>query len=135
MSNKRLTETKFFKKGEIIVFEGEKDSGIYYVKKGIARNIESNILYGDGDTCQYRFFGFLGALQNKRTSTIIAETEVEVLIIDFSVIQNNESIYTIVNEMLKEFIEIVYQYENRIHLLEEENKRLKEKINKGIFKK
>ncbi|HOJ63769.1 MAG TPA: cyclic nucleotide-binding domain-containing protein [Spirochaetota bacterium] len=125
---KRLTENKYFKKGDIIVYEGQIDSGIYYVKKGIAKNIESNILYGDGSECSHRFFGFLGSLQNKRTSTIVAETDVEILKIDFSIIQNDESLYTIVNDVLKEFIEIVLQYENRIDSLLEENKKLKEKL-------
>lgn len=122
---KRLTQNKFFNKGEIIVYEGQKDSGIYYIKKGKARNIESNILYGDTPDCHYRFFGFLGSIKNQRTSTIVADTDVEALIIDFSVIQNDESIYTIVNDVLKEIVEIVSQYENRIRLLEEENKKLK----------
>ena len=90
-----------------------------------------NILlqYGLSEECDYRLFGIIGAFNNIRSSTIVAETDVEALVIDASIIKQDNSIYVLVHELLKECIDIIVNNENKIKELKEENKKLKKQLN------
>lgn len=135
MEEKSLTKIVRFNAGEVIVSKGQHDTGIYYVKDGIAENVDSGILYGNSKECHNQFFGLIGSINKERTSTIIARTDVEVLLIDFSVISENESIHTIVFQLMKESVEIIIGLENKNSDLMLENDILRKKIRELKSKK
>jgi|GEM_PF-5535957 len=125
---KEMTKVIHYKAGDTIVFEGQKDNGIYYIKKGIAKNLESGKLYGLSEECNHRLFGIIGSFNNIRTSTITALTDVEALVIDANIIRQDNSTYVLVNELLKECVDIIVNNENKIKELKEEIKELKNKL-------
>lgn len=120
---------KSFKKGELIIRKGEKSTGIHYMKKGHAVSEESGIRYGSDNDSDYRFFGVIGSISDSyRTSNIVAETDVEVMVIDYSILMNDESIHTVVHELMAECVDIIIDLQNRLDDSIKENEILKEKI-------
>ena len=125
MQDSKMIKNIFFKKGDTIILKGEKSSGIYYIKSGHARNIESDIIYGDN--CEFRYFGFLGSLSNERTSTVIADSDGEALLIDFSIIDKNEYLDTAIHEVLRESVIIIRNKVEKIVELQKEIECLRNK--------
>ncbi len=123
MKDSELIKRRSFNAGEKIITKGDKDKGIYYIKSGLAENEESGITYGEN--CKLHYFGFLGSLSEERTSTIVAKTPVEALIIDIGIIDSSDYLYAIILEILRETFEIIKDKDLKINFLTEEIDKLK----------
>lgn len=123
----KLLNTLKYSAGQTIVSKGQKGTAILYIKSGTAKNIHSGMEYGDNKL--FQFFGIISFLNDGvRTSTIVAETDVEVLEIDPSIFAEDESMHTLLHQLFKECTSIILKDENIIQEKDAEILSLQERI-------